>query len=309
MLPLKSFNSLFDLITAFPDEQSCIDHLTKLRWKDTVSSPFIEGSTIYKCKKNRYKCRISNKYFNVRTGTMFEDSKVPLQKWFFAIHIISSHKKGISSHQLSRDIEVTQKTAWFMLQRIRKSMHKPMFEGKLTGVIEADETFVGGKNFNRHKDKKVPKAQGRSYKDKTPVFGLLQRNGMLYACVIPDTKLKTIQPIIHKVIEQGSTLMTDEWLAYNGLGRYFNHYIVDHSKKEYANGEAYTNTLEGAWSLLKRMIIGIYHKTSRKHLQLYVNEFVFRYNTRKFRDGFRFNELLDRTFSTRLTYNQLKYAS
>ncbi len=308
MLTLQSFTNLFDLMKAFPNEESCILHLEKLRWRDEIVSPFDNKSTIYLCKDHKYKCRNTNKYFNVRTGTMFEDSKVSLQKWFMAIYIISSHKKGISSHQLGRDIGVTQKTAWFLLHRIRKSMEHNSFSEKLSGIVEADETFVGGKNKNRHKDKKVAQSQGRSFKDKTPVLGLLERDGNLFCKVIKDTKASSIQPLIHQHIEHGSVLMSDEWWAYKGLDRYYEHYIIDHSKKEYVNGDTYTNTIEGAWSWFKRMIIGIYHQTSRKYLQLYVNEFVFKYNTRKFADAYRFNELLDRCFSHRLTYKDLKYA-
>ena len=294
----KTFASLFDLMRAFPTEEGCICHLEGLRWKTG-------DSEIYKCKDHKYKCRLSNRYFSVRTQTMFEGSKVPLQKWFYPIYVVSGHMKGISSHQLARDLHITQKSAWFILYRIRKAMGNNLFHTKLTGVVEADETFVGGKNINRHWDKKVEKAHGRSYKDKTPVFGLLQRNGLLFAQVVANTKSATIQPLVHSNVEHGSVLMTDEWAAYRGMGRYYDHRIVEHSMKIYASGEVYTNTLEGAWSWLKRMIMGIYHKCSRKHLQMYVNEFVFKYNTRKFNDGYRFNGLLDCSFSSRLMYKEL----
>ena len=298
---------MFNLLQSFPDEESCINYLETLRWNGNVTSPYVPGSKVYKCKGHNYKCKVSNKYFNVRTGTIFGDSKVPLQKWFFALYILSSHKKGISSHQLSRDIEVTQKTAWFMLHRIRKSMTQDPFLS-LSGVVEADETFVGGKNKNRHADKKVPKSQGRSFKDKTPVFGLFERDGLLYCIVTPNTGPRSLQPIIHDKVKHGSKLNTDEWLGYAGLSHYYDHCIIDHSKGQYVDGDTYTNTVEGAWSWLKRMIMGIYHRVSRKHLQLYVNEFVFKYNTCKFTDANRFNELLGLSFQHQLTYKQLKYA-
>ena len=309
MLSLKTFNSLFDMLRAFPDEGSCVLHLERLRWNGVVVSPFVSGSSIYVCSNHRYKCRLSNRYFTVRSGTMFEGSKVSLQKWFYAIYVVSSHKKGISSHQLARDIEVTQKTAWFMLQRIRKAMGHSFYKILLSGVVEADETFVGGKNKNRHRDKKVEKCQGRSFKDKTPVFGLLQRGGQLYAKVIKNTSGRSIKPLIHDHVQHRSVLMSDEWLAYRGLGGFYDHRVIDHGKQQYVDGANYTNTLEGAWSWLKRMIIGIYHRVSRGYLQFYVHEFVFKYNTRKFRDGYRFNELLNRCFFRRLSHKELTNAA
>lgn len=161
----KDFNSIIEIFTTFPTEQSCIEHLEQMKWNDEVISPFDENSKVYKCKNNRYWCTNTRKYFNAKTNTIFENTKIPLVKWFIAIYLNTTHKKGISSLQLSRDIGVTQKTAWFMLQRIRSCYSQPE-ETKLEGVVEIDETFVGGKNKNRHWDKKVPQSQGRSFKDK-----------------------------------------------------------------------------------------------------------------------------------------------
>jgi ISXO2-like transposase domain len=164
----KEVNSILDLIKPFPTEQICIEHLEKLRWNDNVISPFDSTSKVYNCKGNKYKCKNTGKYFNVKTNTIFDNTKLPLQKWFLAIWIVTSHKKGISSLQLGRDLNITQKSAWFMLQRIRNCFGIDN-DVQLDNEVEADETYVGGKNKNRHANKKVKASQGRSAKDKTPV--------------------------------------------------------------------------------------------------------------------------------------------
>lgn len=299
----KDFNSIIELLQAFPTEQSCIDHLTELRWNGNVVSPFDSTSKVYSCKDNKYRCRNTGKYFNVRTGTLFDNTKVPLQKWFLAIWIVTSHKKGISSIQLSKDIDVTQKTAWFMLQRIRNCFGFDN-DGELDNQVEVDETFVGGKNKNRHESKKVEFSQGRSVKDKTPVVGFVERDGKLIAKQVEDTKLETLTNEIVKRVKQSASVFTDEWLGYNALQRIYDHSVIKHKANEYVNGHIHTNTIEGFWSLLKRGIVGIYHFTTKKHLQKYVDEFVFRYNTRKFGESQRFNLLLANT-EYRLTYKEL----
>ncbi|WP_165027242.1 IS1595 family transposase [Dysgonomonas sp. ZJ279] len=298
----KDFKSIFELLEMFPDEQSCIDYLEEKRWGGDVVSPFDDSSRVYKCKNNRYRCKNTGKYFNVRTNTLFDNTKVGLRKWFLAIYLVTSHKKGISSCQLAKDLRVTQKTAWFILQRIRTCFEIEE-DIELDGVVEIDETFVGGKNKNRHWNKKVPKSQGRSFKDKTPVFGMLQRNGIVIARVVPDTSVKSLLPHILKHIRKGSTIYTDEW-NYGNLSEKYNHDYIHHGARIYAQGEVYTNTLEGFWSIFKRGIMGIYHITSRKHLQKYVNEFVFRYNTRKISEKGRFDLLLQNT-ERRLKYKDL----
>jgi len=299
----KDFNSILELLQAFPDEQSCVDHLEELRWNGYVISPFDPTSTVYKCKDNKYRCRATKKYFNVKTGTMFDNTKIKLQKWFLAIWLITSHKKGISSLQLSRDIDVTQKTAWFMLQRIRKCFGIEN-NNDLDNDVEADETYIGGKNKNRHKDKKVEGGQGRSAKDKTPVLGMVERGGKLNARKVEDVTVKTLTNEIVQVVKETANLYTDEWVGYNGVSRMYNHAKVHHGAGEYVNGDAHTNTLEGFWSLLKRGIVGIYHFVSRKHLQNYVDEFVFRYNTRHNTEAGRINRLLE-NMCIRTTYRGL----
>lgn len=300
-----NFKSIIDLLKAFPDEQTCINHLEQLRWNGDVVSPFDETSIVYKCKDNKYRCKNTGKYFNVKTNTIFDNTKLPLQKWFLAIYIVTSHKKGISSLQLSRDIDITQKSAWFMLQRIRNCFGINENDN-LDNEVEVDETFVGGKNKNRHLDKKVEKSQGRSFKDKTPVLGMIERQGKLIARVVENTKAETLTPEIIRTVKNTASVITDEWLGYSSLKRFYDHSFVKHNDGEYVNGRIYTNTIEGVWSLLKRGIIGIYHFTTRKHLQKYVDEFVFRYNTRDNLTKDRFNRLLS-NLENRLTYKELIY--
>lgn len=300
----KEFKSLYDLQRSFDTEEKCILHLEELRWGNIVISPFDPSSRVYKCKDHKYKCRNTGKYFTVKTKTLFDNSKIELRKWFYAIWLVTSHKKGISSYQLARDISVTQKTAWFMLQRIRKCFGISDDEPKLNGIVEIDETFVGGKNKNRHFNKKVKNSQGRSFKDKTPVLGMVERGGRLIAQVIADTSRKSITPVVLKSVTLSSTIYTDEWHGYNIVKGIYKHDFVDHGRKQYVQGDVYTNTMEGFWSILKRGIIGIYHFTSRKHLQRYVDEFVFRYNSRSLTESERFNLFLH-NMEHRLTYKEL----
>lgn len=299
----KDFKSVIELIKAFSDEQTCINHLEELRWNGNVISPFDETSKVYKCAGNKYRCKNTGKYFNVRTSTLFDNTKVPLQTWFLAIYLITGHKKGISSLQLSRDLNITQKTAWFMLQRIRNCFGIEN-NNDLDNHVEADETFIGGKNKNRHDSKKVENSQGRSVKDKTPVLGMIERKGKVNAVVVVDTKGETLHPHIIKSVKESANLYTDEWLGYRGLEKIYDHAFVRHNQKEYVNGRVHTNTIENFWSLLKRGIVGIYHFTSKKHLQKYVDEFVFRFNSRNEKDYNRFNLLLSNS-NNRLTYKSL----
>ena len=292
------FNSLTDLFKRFPDEQSCIRYLEWVVWKGHPVSPFDPSSKVYKCKNNQYKCKNTGKLFNARYGTLFHRSSVPLQKWYVAIWMFMTSGKGLSSVRLSKDIEVTQKTAWLMLHRIRECFSNEN-DSKLDGVVEIDETFVGGKNKNRHANKKVRYACGRSYKDKTPVFGMKQRKGKIVAKVVENTRQRTLYKEIRKTIKVGSTIYSDEW-KYGNLNRYYKHAFIDHSRKQYAVGEVTTNSIESFWAVLKRSIVGIYHSVSRKYLQKYIWEFVFRHNTCKFEPQKVFDRILANSYYTNL---------
>jgi len=285
----QEVKSVLDLIKAFPSEQSCIDHLEILRWNGDVVSPFDATSKVYKCKGNKYRCKNTGKYFNVRTNTIFDNTKIELQKWFLAIWIVTSHKKGISSLQLGRDLDITQKSAWFMLQRIRKCFGIEN-DNELDNEVEVDETFVGGKETNKHLNKKADVALATG--NKAIILGMVERNGKLNAVKVENRKTDTLCPIIYSSIKETANLYTDEHVGYKSLRRVYDHSVVKHKEHQYVNGRIHTNTIEGFWSLLKRGIFGIYHFTSKKHLQMYVDEFVFRYNTRNITSSNRFDLML-----------------
>jgi len=297
------FDSIIDVVKKFPDEEACITYLEGIRWADGITSPFDEYSKIYVCNKHRYRCKNTGKYFNVRTGTIFDNTKIPLQMWFMAIYLVTSSKKGISSHQLARNLKITQKSAWFLLHRIRYAFGHENFKETFDGVVQADETFVGGKNKNRHADKKVKNSQGRSFKDKTPVLGLLH-NGKVNLTVVKSTKAEQIQPIIKRMVTKESLLISDEWGGYSGIEKHCNHVVVDHGVGEYVRGAFHTNSIEGFWSIFKRGIIGIYHQVSRKHLQRYCEEFSYRYNQRNNRLSDQIVTLLQAS-NKRITYKEL----
>jgi transposase-like protein len=303
----QQYTNLFELVEYLKDEEAAIKHLETLRWNGKRTCPHCDSVKSYALKSGKYKCanKQCDEQFTVKVGTIFEGSKVPLKKWFIAIYLLTSHKKGVSSHQLGRDIKVTQKTAWFMLQRLRHTLSNGTVEilGK-NKIVEVDETFVGGKNKNRHLNKKVKNSQGRACVDKTPVLGMLERRGSLVAKVIKDTSAAQIEPIVTSTIESASIVMTDEWRGYRKLNKIYSHSFVKHGEGQYVVGEVHTNNIEGFWSQLKRSIFGIYHSISKLHLQKYVDESVFRYNTRKIGEGDRIALIISLT-NSRLRYREL----
>ncbi|WP_426670547.1 IS1595 family transposase [Mucilaginibacter sp. McL0603] len=296
------FKSIHDFIAVFPDEQACINHLEQIRWGGLVVSPFDASSTVYKCKSNRFKCRNTNKYFNARTGTIFEDSNIKLMKWFMALYVFSSHKKGISSYQLARDLDITQKSAWFMLHRLRYAFATP--SEKLEGIVEADTTYVGGKTTNKHKSKRdLDNAKGTGSINKTPVLGMIQRDGNIVAGVIAKEDQENIRPLLRRWIEVESTLVSDGHSAYMGVAG-LKHESVSHEKGIYARDHFHTAHIDGFWSQFKRGIYGIYHQISPKHTNAYAQEFTLRHNTRNFSTSSRFDFVLSNVVG-KLSYKTL----
>jgi transposase-like protein len=310
---MTEFKNLRELFIKFNNEEICRDYLAEQRWCGKPVCPYCSHSErIYQIEKGkRYKCSECKRKFSVLVGTVFEDSKIPLSIWFGAVYLITAHKKGISSLQLSRDLSVTQKTAWFMLHRIRTmllSTHPAM----LDNIVEIDETFVGGKDKFKHKDKRSGRKKsgdklkvGENTYGKFVVLGAVERGGKVHAEKISHLSKANIFKVVRTNVLPSAAIMTDTFPKYKGIALNQEHYTVDHGKEEYARGEIHTNTIEGFWSLLKRGIVGIYHFVSYKHLNKYTGEFTYRYNTRLLSDPTRFRESLPLAQGKRIKYREL----
>ena len=307
---IKNIDSLYDLFEALTTEQDAIDHLRFLRWGENNERAycpycgservmhFSDGKT-HKCKEKE--CR---KRFSIKVGTIFHDSKIPLRKWFAAIWLITSHKKGIASTQLAKNIKVTQKTAWFMLHRLRHAAETKSFNGPMDGDIEADETYVGGKAKNMHQ-KETKKKQ---HFVKGAVVGVIKRDGELRAAHIPSANKEDVQGFVRDNVSTDARFITDGSPLYKSLGPqsgYGNHHVVRHNHGEYVvDGDVHTNSIESVWVLFKRQVLGTHHWVSKKHLQSYVNEMTWRFNRREMGEGERVNDLL-KFVEGRLTYAEL----
>lgn len=292
-LRLDHFNSLIDLSNHFSSEKRCRDFITEQRWGKNIICPFCGGHRIYVCRNgnNQFKCGCCNRRFSCLVGTIFQKTKLPLQKWFMAMYMMASHKKGISSHQLARDIDVTQKTAWFVLHKLRILFEQDQIP-LLDGEVEIDELYYGGREANKHH------AQ-RNRAVKPPILGLIQRRGYARAMHVKDTNPSTILPIIKESCSGTAVLFTDEFKTYKALRKDgFKHCVIRHSMSEYSRNGVTTNSIEGFWGYFKRMVFGTYHVVSKAYLQRYIDEFVYRYNSRNQSSSQRFRFLLDRFIGT-----------
>lgn len=263
-----------DFFKRFPDDNSCLNHLMNLRFGEALDCPKCGkyGKFARIKKMPAFACQWCGHHIHPMAGTPFNRSRTPLQKWFYAMYLFTTTRHGVSAKELQRQLGVTYKCAWRMAHEIRKHMGKVDGDNSLSGNIEVDETVIGGYR---------PGKRGRGASGKTIVFGMLQRNGEVMTKVVPNSKRKTLQPLIKENIENGSTVNTDEWLAYRNLGEQgYNHKMVNHAEKEYVNGDCHVNSLEGYWAQLKRSIRGTHVHVSKKHLHKYLVEFEYRYNMR-----------------------------
>ena len=301
----NEYQSLYELIEAFPDEESCIKHLESIRWPHGIVCPWCGVmERAYQTKRRVYRCADCHKDFSVRKGTIFEESRLPLRKWFMASWLVTSHRKGIPSTQLARELKVTQKTAWFMLGRLREVMSQMNDHGgPVDGIVEADETYLGGRERNRHRSKK--QNLGRGPVGKHAVAGARSRGGKVKVQKVLDTTGSTLQKFVCTNVVPGATLYTDEHISYRGLSRIYHHESVKHSVGEYVRGQAHTNSMESFWSLLKRGYIGTFHHFTWKHLHRYLDEFSARFNLTGLHGGQRLNATLGAASDLRLTYSDL----
>jgi transposase-like protein len=297
--------SLIQAVRYFSDLKVCNEYMRSIKWPDGVLCCHKCGSTaVYElATRPVLKCRDCKKQFSYKVGTIFEDSPLGLDKWFVAVWAIANAKNGISSHELGRALGVTQKTAWFMLHRVREAMRTGDFR-KLSGTIESDETFVGGEAKNMHAHIREKKIRGRGSVGKRIVHGLLERGGEVRAKVVDSTEAKELQGAIRSNVVQGSNVYTDAHSGYQGLYDAFIHETVDHTL-EYVRGQVHTNGLENFWSLFKRALKGTYTHCEPFHLRRYVDEEVFRFNQRKDDDAGRFDDVMGHVAGRRLTWRLL----
>lgn len=270
--------SIVELLRRFPDDQSCIDWLEQVRWKGEPVCPHcggVENITKPASKPNTYWHKDCKKHFTATTKTVMHATKTPLQNWIVAIYAVVTARKGTSAMQLSKELGVQYRTAWYMLHRIREACSSGEF--KLDRIVEVDETYLGGKEANKHNNKKLK--SGRGPVGKQAIIGARERGGNVKARAISNTDGKTLKGFIHENVKPGSTVFSDDHKGYSGLGGVlYNHAAVKHSAKEYVNGMIHTNGIESVWAIIKRGYTGTYHHFSMKHCQRYVDEFTFRLN-------------------------------
>jgi transposase-like protein len=302
--------TLQQAILYFADADNCLNFMVERRWPNGVECPtcgrkdvrFISTRRMWECKATH-----SRKQFSCKVGTIFEDSPIPLDKWLIAIWMIANCKNGVSSYEIGRALGVTQKSAWFMLHRIRLAMQNRSIL-KLGGddsEVEVDETFIGGAARNMHREKHRRRITETGTKDKTAIFGMLERGGEVRAMVVPNRKKHALQTNIAAHVKAGSAIYSDALMSYMGLKENFRHEVIDHAEC-YVDGQVHTNGLENFWSLLKRGLKGTYISVEPFHLFRYLDEQVFRYNLRSLEhDGLRFEHVASQLFGKRLTYAEV----
>ncbi|MDT7540861.1 MAG: hypothetical protein QOE33_765 [Acidobacteriota bacterium] len=304
---MQTPKTLQQAVKFFSDLDNCQNYMIAARWSDgKVRCPscgsekvtYLANARLWKCYAKHPRAK-----FSLKVGTIFEDSPLGLDKWMMAMWLIANCKNGISSYEVARDLGITQKSAWHMLQRIRLAMRVGSFE-KLGGEVEVDETFIGGKARNMHADKRKAKITGRGASGKTIVVGTLARDGEVRTSVVADRDAETLQGFVNAHVERGAILFSDAFTAYEGLHSDFAHQVINHAEK-YVEGNIHTNGIENFWSLLKRGLKGTYVSVEPFHLFRYLDEQSFRFNNRKLTDGERFFIVANNVIGRRLTYSEL----
>lgn len=300
--------TLQEAIIYFADFNNCKDYLVARRWPNGVTCPRCGGtSVVFQANHKRWQCASHHerRQFTLKTGTIFEDSPLDLDKWLTTMWQVVNCKNGVSSYEISRAIKVTQKSAWFMLHRLRDVMQDPQSGGKLGGEVEVDETFIGGKARNMHANKRAEKIVGRGPGNKAIVAAVLERGGKVRAKVIGTRKKGDLQKLVRENVEAGSSVYSDALKSYEGFGADYTHQVIDHAQA-YVDGQVHTNGMENFWSLLKRGINGTYVSVEPYHLFRYVDEQAFRFNNRKdMNDGDRLSLAVSQIVGKRLTFDQL----
>ena len=300
----KGHISVFEFFEKFPDEQAAIDYLEAERWPDRVICPRCKSHYTGPIKKrNRHSCNSCRRQFSIRTGSIFENSKIPLRKWLYAMYLFNTARKGISAAQVARDLGISAASAWFMMHRLREAMD-PGLE-KLEGEVEIDEAWVGGLEKNKHSKKKLRK---RWAEGKQIVLGMRERdNGPIILRPIHTNTRDVLLDDILLSVEEGSIIYTDEFAGYNDLDDWYEHYVVNHKRGEYVNEQITTNSIESVWAIVKRAHKGVYHQWSKKHGGRYYNEVAYRLTEGNIRTPImiRIKKLAQRSFEVQLTYKEL----
>ena len=296
--------TLIEAVKYFSDLDTATTFMAQIRWPNGVTCPNCKGKEVsYLSTRRTWKSKACKKQFSVKVGTVMEDSPIGLDKWLAAIWLITNTKNGISSCEIARALGVTQKSAWFLLHRIRLAMQEGAFE-KLSGEVEIDETYIGGKARFMHKSKREAKIQGRGSVGKVAVMGLLARHGEVRTKVIECADKETLHGEVKQHVAEGSELFTDEWKGYSGLNAEYIHNVINHAEK-YVEGNVHTNSIENFWTLLKRSLKGTYVSVEPFHLFRYLDEQSFRFNERRRKDADRFVKVVKSVAGKRLTYDEL----